>query len=331
MATQPKSQIQSEKAESTIDIENIGNLYEGAYTNLSDLIRMRYAARRLNYFKSQAKFNRLSGLIASKSRGRGIDFSEVRIYQPGDDIRSIDWKVTARTRQPHTKLFHEDKEHPFYILVDQSTSMFFGSVYAFKSVLAAECAAIFSWDALYRGNRVGGLIISEESSMELRARRSKSSTLRFLYELNKCNRRLSRTSLKKNQSHLSDALRRLRKIAKHDSTILIISDFCSLDEQATIQLRQLMQHSQVIGLHISDPLEKELPEPDFYTITNGISKSRINTSSKKYREHYAQLFEKRLNKVKFEFARTRSPIVELSTEQKHVSEIAAALSEISQL
>ena len=127
MTPRHKFSNQSEEG-STISLENVGNLRGGAYTNLSDLIRMRYTARGLNCFKSEAKLNQLSGLIASKSRGRGIDFAEVRIYQPGDDIRSIDWKVTARTRQPHTKLFQEDKECPFYIIVDQSISMFFGSV-----------------------------------------------------------------------------------------------------------------------------------------------------------------------------------------------------------
>lgn len=329
MIPRHKFSNQSEKG-STISLEDIGNLRGGAYTNLSDLIRMRYAARGLNCFKSAAKLNRLSGLIASKSRGRGIDFAEVRIYQPGDDIRSIDWKVTARTRQPHTKLFQEDKECPFYILVDQSISMFFGSAYAFKSVLAAECAALFSWDALYRGDRVGGIIFSEECVTELRARRSKSSALRFLYELNKSNRNLSKKKLRKTASHLSDALSRLRRITKHDSTIVIISDFSAVEEQSILHLRQLMQSSRVTGIHISDPLERELPKPDIYSVTDGASKSRINTTSLKYRENYALQFNKRLNKIKNEFARTRSPLVELSTEQKHVREIANAFGEMSQ-
>ena len=91
-----------------------------------------------------------------------------------------------------------------------------------------------------------------------------------------------------------------------------------------------MQSSRVIGVHISDPLEKELPKPDVYSVTDGASKSRINTTSLKYRENYALQFNKRLNKVKNEFARSRSPLVELSTEQKHVSEIATSFGEMSQ-
>ena len=330
MAKKPTLSSDSRKVKGAGNLQDARELKGGAYTDVKELIEMRYAGRNLNHFKTHAKYNPLSGLLASKFRGRGVDFAEVRIYQPGDEIRSIDWKVTARTQHPHTKLFQIEKERPFYILVDQSTSMFFGSVHALKSVLAAECAALAAWNALHRGDRVGGIIFSEKSSREVRARSSKSSVLRFLYELDHCNRVLSGKPAKGNSPYLSNALFRLRRITKHDSAVLIISDFASLEEQATLQLRDLMQHNQVMGVHISDPLEKELPKPDRYTITNGVTRSHINTSSKQYREDYALNFKNRLKKVKFEFARTGSPLVELSTKQKLVSELAASMSGIRQ-
>jgi len=92
--------------------------------------------------------------------GRGIDFEETRIYQPGDDIRTMDWRVTARTGKPHTKVYREERERPTFFLVDYNPSMFFGSKVAFKSVIAAKTAAILAWAAAREGNRVGGLVFS---------------------------------------------------------------------------------------------------------------------------------------------------------------------------
>ena len=136
--------------------------YRGAYTDLPDLIRLRYAAREMADLTGDKTSNPLAGLLSSNFRGRGIDFAEVRVYQPGDDVRTIDWRVTARTQVAHTKVFQEEKERPVLILVDQSASMYFGSQVTFKSVLAARTAAIIAWAALERGDRVGGLVFSEQ-------------------------------------------------------------------------------------------------------------------------------------------------------------------------
>ena len=130
--------------------------YRGAYTNLRDLIRLRYAAREITELTDKKTANPLAGLLTSNFQGRGIDFSEVRVYQPGDDVRTIDWRVTARTQKAHTKLFQEEKERPVLILTDQSRSMFFGSQVTFKSVQAARLAALIAWTMLNRGDRVGG-------------------------------------------------------------------------------------------------------------------------------------------------------------------------------
>ena len=108
--------------------------------SLADLIEMRHRVREVQLFSTPSQRSPLIGLHHSKLRGRGVDFDQVRVYQAGDDVRTIDWRVTARTQEPHTKLFHEERERPIFIMVEQSRRLFFGSGLMFKSVLAAQAA-----------------------------------------------------------------------------------------------------------------------------------------------------------------------------------------------
>ncbi len=172
------------------------NEYRGAFTRLRDLIWLRYAAkqasRELDNLIDNKTANPLAGLMTSRFRGRGIDFAEVRVYQPGDDIRTIDWRVTARTGVAHTKLFQEERERPVLLLVDQSSSMYFGSRVMFKSVLAARTAALLAWAVLERGDRIGGIVFSEHGHREIRPRRNKHAVLRLLNELHGFNQALGK-------------------------------------------------------------------------------------------------------------------------------------------
>lgn len=309
----------------------------GAYTNIRDLIRLRYAVKELDSLKLPKSANPLSGLLTSNFKGRGIDFAEVRIYQPGDDVRTIDWRVTARTQTPHTKMFQEEKERPVMILVDQSISMFFGSQVAFKSVTAAEVAALVSWTNLDRGDRVGGIVFAEDRHREVRPRRSKHSVLRLLHEIHDFNNALSTGLLKDHdgnkekgsyqQNYLAEALRNVRRVAKHGSTIFLISDFQSLNEQAIIHIRQLARHNDIVGIFIYDPLERSLPRPDLYTITNGETRARINTANKGYRRQYETSFDNYVAGLKDEFARIKSPLLELSTADPLITTLQTRFSE----
>ena len=291
------------------------NIRGGAYTDIRELIRLRHAARELELPTLNRALNPMSGLLTSKFRGRGIDFAEVRAYQPGDDIRTIDWRVTARTQIPHTKLFQEEKERPVLILVDQSQSMFFGSQIVFKSVVAAEAAAVIGWTALDRGDRVGGIVFSETLHREVRPRRNKHSVLRLLNDVNDFNQRLGKAFEGNRENYLTEALRNVRRVAKHGSAIFIISDFANFDEEAQLHLGQLSRHNDIVGIHISDQLERELPDPDFYTITDGQSRARINTANKNNRAAYQQGFSENLALVKAEFSKQKAILLELQTEQ----------------
>jgi uncharacterized protein (DUF58 family) len=296
----------------------------GAYTDIRELIRLRYAAKEIAGVAADKTRNPLSGLLTSNFKGRGIDFAEVRVYQPGDDVRTIDWRVTARTRTPHTKLFQEEKERPVLILVDQSHSMFFGSKVAFKSVIAAEAAALLSWTALDRGDRVGGIVFSESRHREIRPRRNKKAVLRFLNEVNDFNHALNRKAASDETNYLADALRNVRRVARHGSNIFIISDFQSMDDDALIHFNHLGRHNDIVGIHISDPLERELPQPNLYTITDGETRARINTADRHYRTQYHEGFAQRLAQVRANFARARSPLLELSTDQPVVESLAGS-------
>lgn len=305
--------------------------YRGAYTDLRDLIRLRHAAREITDLADNKTSNPLAGLLTSNFRGRGIDFAEVRVYQPGDDVRTIDWRVTARTQVAHTKLFQEEKERPVLILVDQSASMYFGSQVTFKSVLAARTASLIAWAALERGDRVGGIVFSEEGHREVRPRRNKHAVLRLLNEIHDFNHALKREqkepTIKQSPKQepeqsasksFTNALAEVRRVTKHGSVIFIISDFSGYTDESRLHLQPLAQSSDVIGVHISDPLEQHLPTPDVYSITDGRTRSRINTGNRKHRASYEQAYQRKLAGIQEEFLRVKSPLLMLNTSQSIV-------------
>ena len=159
---------------------NYKQALQGAYISLEQLIAARFNAKDLNLKQRRRALSLLAGASKTNFRGRGLDFSEVRAYQAGDDIRSIDWRVTARSGKPYTKLFQEERERPILVMVDQRQPMFFGSQHCFKSVMASYLAALLAWSGLQQGDRVGGLVFGNEQQQEIRPRRSRQSVLALM-------------------------------------------------------------------------------------------------------------------------------------------------------
>ncbi|MDX1489838.1 MAG: DUF58 domain-containing protein [Pseudohongiellaceae bacterium] len=297
---------------------------KGAFISLEQLLIQRHAAKVVEYVPYSRSIAGISGLHMSKMRGRGIDFEEFRPYQQGDDIRAIDWRVTARTGKPFTKVFREERERPVIIAVDQSSSMFFGSQVAFKSVIAAQAAAIFCWMAIDNGDRVGGLVFSDEDHSLIRPKRSRRSALHLLKQIHTYNNNLADLAKKRKQEQsqgLSSALGQIRRITKPGSTLYILSDFTSLDETAMQYLSQLAQHNNVVCCFVYDPLEENLPVPGYYSITDGKNKGTLNTYSQKAREAYHQNFTERMESLQSELTKMQIPFLTLKTNELVVEQI----------
>ncbi|MCB1672498.1 MAG: DUF58 domain-containing protein [Gammaproteobacteria bacterium] len=301
---------------------------KGAVVELEDLLLQRYAARSLEYVAHTRSIAGISGLHLSKMRGRGIDFEEFRPYQQGDDIRLIDWRVTARTSRPFTKVFREERERPVIVAVDQTSNMFFGSQVAFKSVIAAQVAALFCWLAIDNGDRVGGLVYSDKNANLVRPRRSRRSALHLLNLVYQYNQRLQdhsdsdETPLDPGfEPGLAYALGQIRRITKPGSTLYIVSDFATLDERALQYLYQLSRHNNVICVFISDPLEEVLPLPGYYSITDGRRRGALNTFNGRIRERYEEQFRERMESITSELDQLQVPMIRLKTNQPTVEQI----------
>ena len=153
--------------------------YRGVYVSMDELVALQAADLSLDLRGRRKALTAVAGQHRSSFRGRGIDFDEVRIYQPGDDVRNIDWRVTARTGRVHTKLFREERERPVYLVVDQRESMFFGTQKAFKSVVAARIAALLAWASRDHGDRIGGFLFNDRDVQELRPKEGKKGIQTF--------------------------------------------------------------------------------------------------------------------------------------------------------
>ncbi|BDD02396.1 DUF58 domain-containing protein [Persicobacter psychrovividus] len=228
---------------------------------LIDLLRLEYSSTAFSLLPQQAVFSILAGQHASKLRGRGLDFAEVRQYVAGDDIRTIDWKVTARTKTAHTKVFHEEKERPALVVLDQSSSMFFASEGSMKSVVAAQIAAIAGFKVLKAGDRIGGLVFDDEQFESIKPKRNRQALLHFLEVVVRKNQQLiNNTHASPPSGFINQALFKANNMITHDHVVLVISDLKHLDEKGQEYLIKMARHNDVIVALIYDPMEFALPE-----------------------------------------------------------------------
>jgi uncharacterized protein (DUF58 family) len=295
-------------------LADISSPAKGAYTRLNDLINLRFPARQLQLTRKKRALSVLAGPNKSNFRGRGIDFEEVRNYQAGDDIRAIDWRVTARTGSAHTKLFREERERPVLVVVDQRASMFFGSSHCFKSVLASQLAGLLAWSALDSGDRIGGLVFNGYEHRDIRPRRSRKTALALLSHIAHYNGALPLAAIDNGES-FSDMLGNLRRIARPGSAVFLVSDFHGSDHnRAREHMFQLSQHTEITALACSDPLEGALPRGGRYAVTDGEQRSELQTADKKLRSRYRDNFSQRQAVLSADLQRLGIPLLQATTE-----------------
>lgn len=298
----------------------------GAYCEIEELTGARFAAAINPLSRPQIARAQLLGSIRSAVRGRGLEFEEVRAYQAGDDVRNIDWRVTARSGKPFTKLFREEREKPLLIVVDQRQPMFFGSRHCFKSKLAAFLGAWLAWSGVEQGDRIGGLIFGNDERREIRPRRSRKTTMAWLNTLLQFNRALRRdTKLASTEQSFVDALADLRRIAKPGSSIYLLSDFHGCEHpQVREHLHAIARHCEITALFIYDAIERELPPPALYAVTDGSARMTIDSGDRHLRERHRNAFEQHLQRTQQLLQSLAIPMLAIATDEPPLRQIIAA-------
>lgn len=292
----------------------------GVRVSLAELIEMRHRVREVQLFSTPNRRSPLVGLHHSKLRGRGVDFDQVRVYQAGDDVRTIDWRVTARTQEPHTKLFHEERERPIYILVEQSRRLFFGSGLVFKSVLAAQAASLIGWAALGHNDRIGGLVFSDSEHHEIKPRRSKHSLLQLLNRLVRSNQALH-SEAQPNRDAFGLALRRAREVLRPGSLVVVLCDERALSDTAEQQLILLARHTDLLLLPLSDPLDHALPAAGLLRFAERGAQLELDTHSAELRQTYRAKGEARRARWQLLAQKLGVPLLPLSTQDEMVEQL----------
>ena len=270
----------------------------GVYTTLEELIALQHRATGFTFLPRQPVHSLLTGRHASRMRGRGLDFEEIRHYLPGDDIRQIDWKVTARTKRPHSRVFTEERDRPALVLVDQRLSMFFGTRSRMKSVTAAEAAALAAWRIVGQGDRAGALVFDDADVVEIRPHRSRKHVMRILHAILEKNRALSASSeVSPAPGMLDEVLARARRLARHDHLIVILSDFDGAGEETRDHVAALAHHNDVIAAPIYDPLSTALPSGGRFVVSDGALQVEIDLGKERARRELGDLTDRRLAAV----------------------------------
>ena len=296
----------------------------GVQTSIQALVRLKAEARGFSFLPRQPVTSLLAGRHGSRLRGRGLDFEELRQYHPGDDIRTMDWRATARLRAPHVRVYTEERERPVLLVVDQRRTMFFGSRRAMKSVAAAEVAALGAWRALASGDRVGGIVFNDQEIVDIAPHRSQTRVLHFLHEVVRQNQLLAELpgddSGSPGNKHLNQALANALRRAKHDHLVVLISDLDSAAEETQRLATLIAAHNDMLVIATYDPLGASLyGRPGMRARDRGVTLEIPSGAA--FASSFQQAFAERLDQWTQVFRALRVPVIPIS----------AALSPIEQL
>ena len=286
----------------------------GAYAQLDDLVRLRHKAVGFSFLPRQPVHSVLAGRHGSRLRGRGFDFEEIRHYVAGDDPRSFDWRVPARLREPHVRVFTEERDRPVLLVVDQRGPMFFGSRQRMKSVTAAEAAALAGWRVLEQGDRVGALVFDDRELVEVRPQRSRRNQMRILHEIVRLNHGLPTPhDVAERPEALVEALEKAARLARHDWLVVVISDFHGGDERARELLSRIARHNDVLVVFVHDRLEEQLPDAGRLVFADGEFQLEVDSGDAKLRERFRQRFAERLEQARRFLLRRAVPVLPIHT------------------
>ena len=251
-----------------------------------------------------------TGGYHSAFKGRGMSFSEVRVYQPGDDVRTIDWNVTARTGEAHVKIFEEERELTVVLLVDVSRSSFWGSADQSKKEVMTEICAVLAFSAISNNDKVGLLLFTDRVELFIPPQKGRQHTLRIIREL------LHLEPVGRG-TDLAGALQYARNVLRKRSVCFILSDFLAADFEKP--LRILAKRHDCIGLHSWDPRERELPNAGLLRaadIETG-AKGWIDSSDSAFRRAYTRRFDEHKQKTKELFGRAAADFLSISTNEPY--------------
>ncbi|MFJ2280209.1 DUF58 domain-containing protein [Pseudomonas sp. NPDC087803] len=296
------------------------------YVSLAQLMALEFKARDLSFLARQPHGSILAGNHASRLRGRGLNFDELRRYQPGDDLRQLDWRASLRTGKPVVRTFTEERDRPALIVVDQRMSMFFGSQRSFKSALAAELAALAAWMVFNAGDRVGGLVFNDQRIDCIAPLRSRKRVEALLSRVAQQNQALNAANPDaEDEDQLDKALQRCLALAGHDHLICIVSDFAGAGERTLQLMRQLRAHNDVIALQVYDPLALKLPSDGRLLITQGQLQVELAVEKRSVHQPLGDYLGGRLKDVATLLRRSQVPLMMFSTAEEAHAQLRAEL------
>ena len=292
--------------------------------SLAHLRALEFTARGFSFLPRQPVQSILSGRHASRLRGRGLNFEELRHYRPGDDIRTMDWKVTNRTGKPHVRVYTEERERQVYLLVDQRISMFFGSQRAMKSAVAAEIAALAAWRVLGVGDRVGALLFDDQQSYHFTPRRSREAVINILKRLETANAALT-TGCQAHPEQFNTAFDALLRHVAHDALVIYIGDGFGWDERSDEMLKRLSLHNDIIAINVFDPAELELPALNELVVSDGEEQIVVSGTQKELQARFEESYLNHVKHMRETLQRFGLPLIEVDTVDDPLQQLLRAL------
>jgi uncharacterized protein (DUF58 family) len=295
------------------------------YVDLAQLVAIQHQATHFSFLPKQSLHSILAGRHASRLRGRGLNFEELRHYQPGDDIRTLDWKVTHRTKKPHVRVYTEERERSVLLLVDQRLAMFFGSQLKMKSVVAAEIAALIAWRTLGVGDKVGALVFNDSEIKHIKPQRSHNTVMQILQHIVTMNHALNAGQGGQNNEQLNNALQAAERVCGHDCLIVVISDMAGWNQQTINSIKRLTLHNDLFVPLIFDPLEKELPDHHRWVVSDGSLQIEVNARQSQLKQKFTAGFTNAVDDLQGELSKYRVPVMPIDTVQMVPQQVRDAL------